>query len=202
MRPGPRGELGQMGEHGVRTAVGKLIWGIANDISGVLNVLRRVEPTTDDDRAQRQRLELWYQRLRDTAADVEKSGIEEAKETERLRALVKRADDLLHALGHPDWQAEADRDREMLDKVDPGVREYVRVLRAGGIETFESCEGGPDHAYPVPTVRFHGGVGAGYAALAVALDYGLPVQELRRTGPVVDGVLTGPHWELTFREGT
>ncbi|KKL60024.1 hypothetical protein LCGC14_2209410, partial [marine sediment metagenome] len=40
--------------------------------------------------------------------------------------------------------------------IDPGIRYAVLVLRAGGIETFESCEGGPGHASPDPTIRFHG----------------------------------------------
>lgn len=81
---------------------------------------------------------------------------------------------------------------------DPGVAEYVRVLREHGVETFESCEGGPGHAYPVPTVRFHGGRGEGFGALAIAIQYGLPVGDLRRAWPVVDGEPTGPYWELTF----
>ncbi len=28
----------------------------------------------------------------------------------------------------------------------------VEVLRAAGVETFESCEGGAGHSYPEPTV--------------------------------------------------
>jgi hypothetical protein len=72
------------------------------------------------------------------------------------------------------------------------------VLRQGGIETFESCEGGNGHAYREPTVRFHGDRSEGYRALATALKAGLPVAELRRVWPVLDGEATGPWWELTF----
>ena len=88
---------------------------------------------------------------------------------------------------------------DILAQLDDGVREYVRVLREHGVETFESCEGGEGHAYLEPAVRFHGGAGAGHAAYAVARTHGLPVWELRRVWREIDGELTGPHWEMTFR---
>jgi hypothetical protein len=82
---------------------------------------------------------------------------------------------------------------------DPGIVRHVEALRAAGIETFESCEGGPGHAFLEPTVRFHGGRAEGFRALAVALEKGLPVDCLRKTWSLVDGEPTGPDWELTFR---
>jgi hypothetical protein len=86
----------------------------------------------------------------------------------------------------------------LLERLDPKIRNAVDALRSSGIETFESCEGGDGHAYPEPTVRFHGGTAEGYRALAVALDAGLRVSELRRVWPVIDKEPTGPWWELTF----
>ena len=86
--------------------------------------------------------------------------------------------------------------------LDPGIYPIVEVLRADQVETFESCEGGSGHAYPEPTVRFHGDHAEGYRALAVAMRAGLPVKELRRVWPVNDGEPTGPWWELTFRPTT
>lgn len=71
-------------------------------------------------------------------------------------------------------------------------------LREGGIETFESCEGGSGHSDPEPAVRFGGGRAAGFKALGVAADYGLPVSYLRRYWSVEDGELVGPSWEITF----
>jgi len=83
--------------------------------------------------------------------------------------------------------------------LDPGIAPAVAVLREHGIETFESCEGGGDHAYPRPTVRFYGDRSEGFRALAVVLGkYNLCVSELRRVWPVQDGEPTGPWWELTF----
>lgn len=82
--------------------------------------------------------------------------------------------------------------------LDPGIYDAVVALQDSGVETFESCEGGPGHAYPEPTVRFHGDKAAGLRALAIALEKGLPVSELRRTWPVIEGEPTGPYWELTF----
>lgn len=85
--------------------------------------------------------------------------------------------------------------------LDPGIVRVVRVLRDAHVETFESCEGGPGHAYPEPTVRFHGGKSEGWRALAVVLQVGLPVLAVRRTWPVDDGEPTGPWWELVLRSG-
>ena len=82
--------------------------------------------------------------------------------------------------------------------LDPGIACFVHVLRAAGIETFESCEGGPGHAYPEPTIRFHGDRAAGLRALAAALEKKLPIAELRRVWPILDGEPTGPWWEMTF----
>lgn len=82
--------------------------------------------------------------------------------------------------------------------LDPGIAEAVIALRAGGVETFESCEGGPGHAYPEPTVRFHGNQAAGFRALAVAMDAGMVVAELRRVWPINDNEPTGPWWEITL----
>lgn len=90
------------------------------------------------------------------------------------------------------WQSEAD------SPLDPGIAYAVEVLRAADVETFESCEGGPGHAYAEPTVRFHGDRSEGYRALAVVVRAGLPVSELRRTWPISDGEPTGPWWEVTF----
>jgi hypothetical protein len=40
--------------------------------------------------------------------------------------------------------------------LDAGIRKAVECLQAEGIETFESCEGGPGHSFPEPTIRFYG----------------------------------------------
>src|SRR5262245_58273392 len=83
--------------------------------------------------------------------------------------------------------------------LDPGIVAAVLALRAGGVETYESCEGGNGHAYAEPAVRFHGNIAEGIRALSVALRAGLPVLELRRVWTVLDNEPNGPWWELTFR---
>ncbi len=85
--------------------------------------------------------------------------------------------------------------------LDSGIEGEVMILRDAGVETFESCEGGPGHAYLEPTVRFHGSRAEGYRATAVALDADLNVSELSRVWPIIEGDLTGPWWELTFTDG-
>jgi hypothetical protein len=82
--------------------------------------------------------------------------------------------------------------------LDPGIAEYVSVLRAHGVETFESCEGSEGHVFPEPTVRFAGQREEGFRALAVALEHGFPVRAVRRYWRVLDGEPSGPDWELSF----
>ncbi len=82
--------------------------------------------------------------------------------------------------------------------LDPGIRDAVVALASGGIETFESCEGGKGHSFPEPTVRFEGGSSEGLRAMSVALANGLPVLRLRRVWGVIDGTMHGPWWEMTF----
>jgi hypothetical protein len=83
--------------------------------------------------------------------------------------------------------------------LDRAISYAVKVLREGGVETFESCEGGSGHAFHEPTVRFHGGPEAGFHALACARRHGLPVAELRRFWQIVQGEPNGPYWEMTFQ---
>lgn len=70
-----------------------------------------------------------------------------------------------------------------------------------GVEAFESCEGGPGHSFPEPTIRFCGNPSAGWRAVSVCLDYGFKLSELRRVWNVLDlNDPTGPYWEVTFKE--
>jgi hypothetical protein len=93
----------------------------------------------------------------------------------------------------------ADERGPFTSPLDPGIAEYVTILRAAGVETFESCQGGPGHALPDPTVLFHGERSAGWHALAVAQEHDLPVMALRRAWQINDGEPSAPCWEMIFR---
>jgi len=82
--------------------------------------------------------------------------------------------------------------------LDDGIKKYVEVLNAAGIETYESCQGGNGHSYPEPTVRFHGDQIEGFRVLAVARQHDFPVSALRRFWDIIEGEPTGPYWEITF----
>jgi hypothetical protein len=84
------------------------------------------------------------------------------------------------------------------DPLDLGIAWAVKVLREGGVETYESCEGGNTHAYPYPCVRFFGTDAAGWHALSIAITYRLPVRELVRVWTVESDQPVGPYWELRF----
>lgn len=82
--------------------------------------------------------------------------------------------------------------------LDKGIKLAVEILVQAGIETYESCEGGPGHAYPEPTIRFGGERSEGFRALAIALQNALPVSSIGRVWTIIDGEPTGPHWEIVF----
>ena len=100
---------------------------------------------------------------------------------------------------------------EFSPPLDAGIAGAVCLLRAHGVDTYESCEGvdwfdryraeGRGHAYPDPAVRFHGGAAEGRRALCIALAHGLMVHELRRVWRMEQGEPVGPQWEITFVYG-
>src|SRR5947209_6117408 len=92
-------------------------------------------------------------------------------ETPAMRAAERTADLRLRQRPSPPVPGRLDR----------GIRKAVEILQANGVETYQSCEGGPGHSYPEPTICFYGTVAAGMRAVAVALDFGMPVLDLRRT---------------------
>lgn len=93
-----------------------------------------------------------------------------------------------------DWDVESGAGLPL----DPGIKPYVIALRSAGIETFESCQGGEGHAFSEPTIRFYGGTSEGFKAFAAAKERGLPAFKVRLSYTVVDGMLTGPWWEMVF----
>lgn len=85
-----------------------------------------------------------------------------------------------------------------IDALDPKIKPIVVLLNENGIETYESCQGGIGHAFPMPTVRFHGERSEGFRVLAIAQANGLHLAEMRRFWSINDGEPVGPSWEITF----
>ena len=86
----------------------------------------------------------------------------------------------------------------IFDDLDLKIKPIVVLLNENGIKTYESCQGGEGHAFPEPTVRFHGERSEGFRALAVAQANGLKPAEMRRFWSINDGEPVGPNWEMTF----
>lgn len=84
--------------------------------------------------------------------------------------------------------------------IDKEVAPIVDVLREGGVETIQSCSGKPGHPFPECTVVFCGEQSDGLRALSVALQRGLSVFQLKRVWTVLNKEITGPLWELTFKQ--
>lgn len=87
---------------------------------------------------------------------------------------------------------------EFSPPLDPGIDREVQTLLDNHIDTFESCEGGPGHAYFEPTVRFHGDQFEGFKAFTIAMQNGLKPTKLSRIWMIIEGELVGPYWEMTF----
>jgi hypothetical protein len=119
------------------------------------------------------------------------------RNTQKLRSAVKGVIKLLLKMATQPVESRL----HQLDGLDEGILPIVQVLARNGVETFESCEGGEGHAFYEPTVRFHGSHAEGFRALAIALQHGLKVSELRRYYSIEDGEPVGPHWEMTFLSG-
>ena len=67
--------------------------------------------------------------------------------------------------------------REFEYPLDKGIEREVHVLMEGGVETFESCEGGSGHPFPEPTIRFHGDRHEGFRVLTIAMQNDLNVSD-------------------------
>ena len=89
-------------------------------------------------------------------------------------------------------------ERDFDPPLDPGIAKTVIALRAAGVETFESCEGGEGHTFDVPTIRFRGTARCGFLVLGLAMKNCWPVVALQRSWKVIENEVTGPHWELVF----
>ena len=98
--------------------------------------------------------------------------------------------------------------REQIDEL---ILPVVEILNNHGFKTFESCQGGKDHAFFEPTVRFEGNEFDLIRAYEICQLYNLPVYEVRRVyrkTPVYKNDNTanvsqiGETWETPFNEIT
>lgn len=98
-----------------------------------------------------------------------------------------------------EWEAHYE---EIKDELDPGIRDYVKILMENGVRSFSSCEGGKadgnTHFWHEPTICFHGGMSAAFRAMTVAMNHGLPVDELICSWSALDHLPSGLYWRLTF----
>ena len=90
---------------------------------------------------------------------------------------------------------------EVYQIMDPGIRFAVRVLHAkGGIETCQSCQGGPGHSYVQPSIDIIAGGqdSTGFAALAALADYGINVDEILLVWNIQNGLPYEKLWRVTL----
>src|SRR5580704_9701823 len=97
------------------------------------------------------------------------------------------------------------------NQLDKGIREFVRVLQANGVDTLSSCEGrknpgyhpkrdGPHHG-DWPYITINGTSADALVALGTALKYGFPVRSIEQSWfvyPESPREPIGPQWRITF----
>lgn len=64
--------------------------------------------------------------------------------------------------------------------IDNGIRPAVEIMVKHGFDTFESCEGGKDHAMPEPTIKFYGSEFDLMRAYDICSHYRLNILSVRR----------------------
>lgn len=84
--------------------------------------------------------------------------------------------------------------------LDAGIRLAVRVLHAAGIETCQSCQGGPGHPRDLPSVDMvaNGEDAIGFRALAALADYGLKVADVAIVWNIRNFLPYEKLWRVTF----
>lgn len=81
------------------------------------------------------------------------------------------------------------------EALDRGIIRIVRVLTDGGIETWQSCEGGHGHSYEWPSVDI---IDRPWAALDLCVMYDLPVHTISNLFEIWEGKPTRPFWRVEF----
>jgi hypothetical protein len=93
--------------------------------------------------------------------------------------------------------------------VDNGIRPAVEILNRHGFKTFESCEGGNDHAFADAVVRFEGNEFDLLRAYEICECYRLCVNECKRVyrkidvykkDNISDEISIGKSWDKPFNE--
>ena len=87
-------------------------------------------------------------------------------------------------------------------ELDEGIRYAVRTLHDHVIETCQSCEGGPTHRYPEPTIELpNESEGYGFRATDHLVTAGIQVSEIALVWRTRNGVpYDAPFWRLTLRK--
>jgi hypothetical protein len=91
-------------------------------------------------------------------------------------------------------------DRTEWDKMDPGIRDAVKILRDHGVETFESCQGGEGHIGKYPWIRFLGDRHEGYRVITICAQHGFLLKSISRVYGCIDNEVTEVDWRVEFWE--
>lgn len=86
------------------------------------------------------------------------------------------------------------------DALDDGIIKVVRVLRKAGIDTFNSCQGGPGCRFDRSVVWFNGDIDEGFRAEKILMDAGFKVYQIAHFWHTRQNMKC-PYWEISFMRG-
>jgi hypothetical protein len=81
------------------------------------------------------------------------------------------------------------------ETLDPGIVRILRIFKDHGIETCQSCEGGPGHSYEHPTIDV---LGEPWKALDIANTYAAQVDTVSEIFGIRDGRPVEHFWRIEF----
>lgn len=85
------------------------------------------------------------------------------------------------------------------NEIDKGILPAVKIMREHGFETFESCEGGDEHAYAESTIFFYGNEFDCLRAYEICVLYNLNVDYVGRIFQK-EGLEIGTVWNKPFNK--
>ena len=92
-----------------------------------------------------------------------------------------------------------------ISDADPEIIPILRILNENGIKTFESCQGGIEHAFGKPTIRFHGNYDTAMKVMNLCNQHNFSINYFRKyyvyESPYENIYeFKGPRWEVIFKK--
>ena len=86
-----------------------------------------------------------------------------------------------------------------ISDADPEIIPILKILNENGIDTFESCQGGIEHAFGKPTICFEGNYETAMKVMNLCKKFNIDYFR-KYYCYETDGTFRGPEWEIVFKK--